>query len=198
MFPLSDFLKNDFLEWCQCINMLRTDKKNNSYVHGDGKMKTERKGTKPVSVHRKGADSTREKVSRIYKRESENKNCKHNNPYAHLSQLNKLATINIWRPLCCSTPFDRTSWTLWQWWQPTHIWQRMHSLRQSHVGNGEENITYQWQKNKHTQSIIKISADKKGQSRSKTSRQKDDESVTGHMLWRNFLSWMEWNDWLQH
>lgn len=36
--------------------------------------------------------------------------------------------------------------------------------------------------NRHTQSIMEISADKKGQSRSKTSRQKDDESVTGHML----------------
>lgn len=42
--------------------------------------------------------------------------------------------------------------------------------------------------NRHTQSIMEISADKKGQSRSKTSRQKDDESVTGHMLWTLFLS----------
>lgn len=37
-------------------------------------------------------------------------------------------------------------------------------------------------KNKQTQSIMEISADKKGQSRSKTSKKKDDESVTGRTV----------------
>lgn len=35
---------------------------------------------------------------------------------------------------------------------------------------------------RNTQSIMEISADNKGQSRSKTSYQKDDESVTGHAV----------------
>jgi len=35
---------------------------------------------------------------------------------------------------------------------------------------------------KQTQSIMEISADKKGQSRSKTSNKQDDESVTGNTV----------------
>lgn len=49
--------------------MLRTDKKNNSTGHRWEDEDVERKRTKPVRVHRKGADSKREKVSRTYKRE---------------------------------------------------------------------------------------------------------------------------------